>query len=160
MKVISQIFFRNYHLVVIAAVQYLCMFGQRVHSTTIEQENNFQNLLEKMESDVLALRDEIERVYQYRCNLSTLRSCGYNNYNDCTSSYPNEACVSDDEFVISCGDGTACKGKDQCESEMKQTHDFISATPVEREIICQCDLLISVTHSLLFQQAGIQRPQR
>mmetsp|Transcript_15592 Transcript_15592/g.30897 ORF Transcript_15592/g.30897 Transcript_15592/m.30897 type:complete len:723 (+) Transcript_15592:115-2283(+) len=109
MKIISQIFFRNYHLVVIAAGQCLYIFGQTVHSATIEQENNFKNVLEKMESDVLALRDEIERVYQYRCNLSTLNSCGYSNYNDCTSSYPNEACVSEDEFVINCGEGMACK---------------------------------------------------
>ncbi len=123
MKTNSRISFcRHYHFVVIA-VQSLCLFGKRVDSATIEQENNFKSVLKKMESDVLALRDEIERVYQYRCNLSTLDSCGNNNYNDCTSKYPNEECAVEDEFVIGCGGDLACKGKDGCVDQMKQTND-------------------------------------
>lgn len=82
-----------------------------VDAATLEQEIEFKAVLERMESDVLALRDEIERVYQYRCDLSTLDDCGYNNYNDCSSTYPNEECIVQNDYALQCGGGKACTGK-------------------------------------------------
>ncbi len=96
----------------------LALLIPRADSATREQEIEFKAVLERMESDVLALRDEIERVYQYRCDLSTLDECGYNNYNDCTSAYPNEECVVEDEFKINCGGDLACKGEPQKNYQM------------------------------------------
>ncbi len=86
-----------------------------VDAATLEQEVEFKAVLERMESDVLALRDEIERVYQYRCDISTLDECGYNNYIDCTSSYPHEECIVQSDFVLQCGGGKACTGKKERE---------------------------------------------
>ena len=65
-----------------------------------------------MEADVLSFRDEIERVYTSRCDAATLSACSKSNYNDCSSTYPNQQCMKANELVIeSCGDGTACNGE-------------------------------------------------
>mmetsp|Transcript_26399 Transcript_26399/g.54448 ORF Transcript_26399/g.54448 Transcript_26399/m.54448 type:complete len:718 (-) Transcript_26399:87-2240(-) len=90
-----------------------------VDAATLEQEIEFKAVLERMESDVLALRDEIERVYQYRCDLSTLDDCGYNNYNDCSSTYPIEECIVQNDYALQCGDGKACTASwDKSQSEI------------------------------------------
>mmetsp|Transcript_18822 Transcript_18822/g.37996 ORF Transcript_18822/g.37996 Transcript_18822/m.37996 type:complete len:104 (+) Transcript_18822:292-603(+) len=66
--------------------------------TDKEKEIAFQAILQRMEQKVLALRDEFERVYQFRCDTNTLDQCGRNNYNDCYSSYPDAKCATGDEF--------------------------------------------------------------
>ena len=67
---------------------------------------------QRMETDVLAFRDEMERAYSLRCDAATLTECSESNFNDCSSTYPGQQCMQADELVISrCGDGTACNGK-------------------------------------------------
>ena len=77
-----------------------------------EKENEVKAIFEQLEKDVLAFRDEIERVYSLRCETSTLTQCAYSNYNDCTSVFPNQQCMKANELVIStCGDGQTCNGE-------------------------------------------------
>mmetsp|Transcript_24982 Transcript_24982/g.51235 ORF Transcript_24982/g.51235 Transcript_24982/m.51235 type:complete len:770 (-) Transcript_24982:208-2517(-) len=77
--------------------------------TDKEKEIAFQAILQRMEQKVLALRDEFERVYQFRCDTNTLDQCGRNNYNDCYSSYPDAECAAGDEyFEIKCENGETC----------------------------------------------------
>jgi len=54
---------------------------------------------QQMEAEVLAFKDEIERAYGRRCDESTLAQCSRNNYDNCSSVYPNEECMSEDEQI-------------------------------------------------------------
>ena len=77
-----------------------------------EKENQIKQILQQMESDVLAFRDAMEGYASSRCDAATLSECSQSNYNDCSSSYPNQVCMKADELVIeACGDGTACNGE-------------------------------------------------
>ena len=79
---------------------------------TTEQQNEVESILEGMQDEVKAFRDEIERVYKSRCDSQTLMECINNNYNDCSSTFPDQKCVKPDEFVVSdCGDGYSCNGE-------------------------------------------------
>ena len=80
-------------------------------AASLDKENEVKSILERMESDVLALRDEMERVYSSRCDTKTLTECYQSNLNDCSSTFPNQQCMKADELVIStCGDGESCNG--------------------------------------------------
>lgn len=77
-----------------------------------EKEYQVQAIFEQMEADVLAFRDEMERVYAARCDTATLTECARGNYNDCSSTYPNQMCMEADELVLpTCGDGVDCNGE-------------------------------------------------
>ena len=81
-------------------------------AASFEKEQAVKVILQQMESDVLAFRDEMERVYAARCDTSTLTECSRNNFNDCSSTYPNQQCMAADELIISaCGDGQSCNSK-------------------------------------------------
>ncbi|KAL7554285.1 hypothetical protein ACHAWF_017729 [Thalassiosira exigua] len=74
-----------------------------------EKENQVKQILQRMESDVLAFRDVMEGLAASRCDAATLAECSQSNYNDCSSSYPNQVCMKADELVVeACGDGTTC----------------------------------------------------
>jgi len=74
-----------------------------------DEESEIESILKRMESDALAFRDEIERVYGTRCSTETLTECYESNYNDCSSTFPNQQCMKADELVVSaCGDGLNC----------------------------------------------------
>ncbi len=77
---------------------------------TLEQKmDDVESILIKMEDEAKAFRYEMERVYRSRCDSQTLNECFRNNYNDCTSTFPNQQCA----FVMPhCGDTpTSCSGK-------------------------------------------------
>lgn len=81
-------------------------------AASLEKENEVKVILQQMESDVLAFRDEMERVYSARCDTSTLAECSRSNFNDCSSVYPKQECMKYDELIISsCGDGSSCNGE-------------------------------------------------
>lgn len=93
----------------------LLLASSSLHTTTfanaasVDRENEVKSILRRMESDALAFRDEIERVYSVRCETQTLTECFESNYNDCSSTFPNQKCMAVDELVISaCGDGKSC----------------------------------------------------
>ncbi|KAL3768132.1 hypothetical protein ACHAWU_002690 [Discostella pseudostelligera] len=46
------------------------------------------------------LRDEIELVYKERCDYGTLSDCDRNNYNDCSSEFPNPQCFDEENFNL------------------------------------------------------------
>lgn len=78
-------------------------------AASYDKENEVKFVLQRMESDVRDLRDEMERVYSSRCDTATLTQCSRSNYNDCSSTFPNQQCMKADELVISaCGDGESC----------------------------------------------------
>ena len=93
----------------LVATQYYTSFAT---AASIEKENEVKEILQKMEADVVSLRNEIERVYSKRCETKTLVDCGENNFNDCSSTFPGQVCLKEDELVISeCGDGQTCNGE-------------------------------------------------
>lgn len=59
---------------------------------TMQTVSKFDQLVEKMETDVLELRDEVERLYMTRCDVDSLTDCGRSNYDDCHSLFPNPTC--------------------------------------------------------------------
>lgn len=78
-------------------------------AASFEKENQVKAILQQMETDVLNFRDEIERVYSSRCDLTTLNQCSRSNYNDCSSIYPCQECMDASEMVYTaCGDGVNC----------------------------------------------------
>ena len=82
------------------------------NATSLDKEDEVKSILRRMESDVLAFRDELDCVYSARCETKTLTECTKNNFNDCSSTFPNQQCMKADELVISaCGDGVSCNGE-------------------------------------------------
>jgi len=80
-------------------------------AASVEKENEVKTILQRMETDVLAFRDEIERVYGERCSTQTLNECANSNFYDCSSTFPSQQCMKADELVIAaCGDGVECNG--------------------------------------------------
>ena len=82
------------------------------HAASAEKENEVKAILQRMESDVLAFKDEIERAYEARCETKTLTDCINANFNDCSSTFPGQQCMEANELVVSaCGDGVTCNGE-------------------------------------------------
>ncbi len=81
---------------------------------TLEQENEVDKILVRMENEAMALRNELEDAYKKRCVPDTNSSCRGKNYNDCWSSFPNQQCM----FCMPhCGDSpTRCDGEGGCKS--------------------------------------------
>lgn len=101
--------FLTFSKLLILVAMHRCQFTDAADS---DKENEVESILKRMESDVLAFRDEIERVYSARCETQTLTDCAYNNFNDCSSTFPNQQCLKADELIISaCGDGITCNGE-------------------------------------------------
>ena len=93
----------------LVATQYYTSFAT---AASIEKENEVKEIMQKMEADVVSLRNEIERVYSKRCETKTLVDCGENNFNDCSSTFPGQVCMEANELVVTaCGDGISCNGK-------------------------------------------------
>lgn len=78
-------------------------------AASAEKENEVKAILQRMQSDVLAFKDEIERAYEARCEPKTLTDCINANFNDCLSTFPGQQCMEADELVMgTCGDGVTC----------------------------------------------------
>lgn len=56
-------------------------------------ETKFNQVAEKMKQDALDLAAEVERLYAARCDPATYTLCEGNNYNECSSQYPNQECL-------------------------------------------------------------------
>jgi len=83
--------------------------GSFAIAASADKENEVKSILQQMELDVLAFRDEIERAYSLRCETETLAECDQSNFNDCSSVFPNGQCMKAGELIIStCGDGVSC----------------------------------------------------
>jgi len=62
-----------------------------------------RSILGDMEDEVKKFRDEIERAFMLRCDSDTLSDCGSNNYNDCSSAFPNPTCSKISTSDCGCG---------------------------------------------------------
>ena len=76
------------------AVSFL-LFGP---SQTNAGEYELNQLIAKLESDVLELAKEVETAYLTRCT-SALQGCSQSNYDSCVSEFSNPICHKSDEFV-------------------------------------------------------------
>ena len=65
---------------------------------TYAGEYELNELLAKMESDVLELAIEVESVYKTRCT-SALEGCSQSNYDSCVSDFSDAVCHKSDELV-------------------------------------------------------------
>lgn len=75
-------------------------------------EENFNQIVAKVEGDVLNLAVEIEKLYEDRCNPELLGACANSNYDSCLSKFPAESCPGGAAFGIpTCGeDSSTCAG--------------------------------------------------
>ena len=64
-----------------------------------EEEQEVTAILQSYETLARDIRDEILRVYNYRCDAETIQSCTRSNYNDCSSNFPKPDCVTKEEVV-------------------------------------------------------------
>ena len=74
-------------------------------------EEEYVQLVEQMESDVKELAQQVERLYQNRCNGTSLKACALGNYDDCASRFPNPVCLGNrsDLNIAQCGEnGVTC----------------------------------------------------
>ncbi|GAX16383.1 hypothetical protein FisN_10Hh399 [Fistulifera solaris] len=94
----------------------------------------FDQVTAKMESMVLAYRDEIERLYLDRC--VSLTTCGAANYDECKSALPNLTCSAPSKFwTDTCGAG--CAGlEDLTTSNYRISPNATPADPLIVEAIC------------------------
>jgi hypothetical protein len=90
------------------SLQALLACGWTLFTATGSQVE-FDQLIAKMELDVLELKRQVERVYGTRCDSTTLERCAYNVYDNCISSHPDQECPGGAELTIPiCGDGITC----------------------------------------------------
>jgi hypothetical protein len=94
----------------------------------------FDQVAAKMESMVLAYRDEIERLYLDRC--ASLATCQAANYDECKSALPNPTCSAPSNFwTDTCGAG--CAGlEDLTTSNYRISPNATPADPLIVEAIC------------------------
>eukprot|EP00804_Cyclotella_cryptica_P019052 CCRYP_014456-RA/>CCRYP_014456-RA protein AED:0.03 eAED:0.03 QI:213/1/1/1/1/1/3/251/787 len=75
----------------------------------VGNEAEVESILKRVETSVLAFRDHIESLYTSRCDPASLAECDKGNYDDCSSTYPNQQCMDASELVVPlCGDGKTC----------------------------------------------------
>jgi hypothetical protein len=72
--------------------------------TCLAGTGELEELMGKMEKDVIDLAREVEGLYNSRCDI-VVYNCHRNNYEHCLSTFPNPTCTASDEFIIE-----ACKG--------------------------------------------------
>lgn len=78
-------------------------------AVTAEQERQLDELMAKMEGDVIELVRRVEAAYYDRCT-TALSNCANNNYDGCVSEFPNPTCHRSKELAID-----ACSGaSDNC----------------------------------------------
>ena len=65
---------------------------------TFAGEYELNQLLAKMESDVIELAKEVESLYKTRCT-GALEGCSQSNYDSCLSEFSNPICNKSDGFV-------------------------------------------------------------
>mmetsp|Transcript_39498 Transcript_39498/g.118569 ORF Transcript_39498/g.118569 Transcript_39498/m.118569 type:complete len:168 (-) Transcript_39498:1689-2192(-) len=74
-------------------------------------EDALISAMKRLQDDVLQYRNEVERAYTERCWSRTLNTCQKNNFNECSSRYPNQTCPSAKYTVVTeCGTGDMCNG--------------------------------------------------
>jgi len=98
-----------YSVALVAASLIASQMNYFARAAIDEKEQDVAAVFRRMEALVLAFRDEMERVYSYRCDAATLAECYERNFNDCSSSYPNQQCMDANELVVpACGNGISC----------------------------------------------------
>jgi len=71
-------------------------------------EQQFLELVEKVEADVLEMAEEVRRLYKDRCT-TALEDCHKNNYHECVTSYPDQTCPGGEQLGDKkCGDDVTC----------------------------------------------------
>ena len=72
-------------------------------------EAEFEDLVARLENDVIKLAREVERLHKNRCTEISLQKCSSGNYDECSSLYPNQVCPGGEDLNIElCGDGISC----------------------------------------------------
>jgi len=72
-------------------------------------EKEFEELIEKMEDDVLELAREAEELYKNRCDDTSLEQCYKGNYKNCVSELPGQQCIGGEDYAQpACGKGEVC----------------------------------------------------
>ncbi len=124
---------------------------QFANAQTREQVDEAEGILLEMEDEVKALRDKLEEVYTKRCDIETYSSCDRNNYNDCSSAFPNQKCT----FIKpQCGDSpTRCDGEGGCDIDYGELMkpDSEVTTPDCNGECWQCLRSYAVGHYLLLK---------
>ena len=82
---------------------------------------NFDQLVEKVQQDILQLRDEVEMLYQNRCNSNLATKCSASNYHDCLSESPSRTCLEDPAYTVD-----ACAGQGGCSALWEFEHSSVS----------------------------------
>ena len=79
------------------------------HAQTFD-ERKFNTLIEKLESDLLEFKEQIEDIYATRCENFQSNACYQGNYDECQTLYPNQQCLSGENYILPqvCGDPTSC----------------------------------------------------
>jgi von Willebrand factor type A domain len=55
-------------------------------------EADFNDIINKIQLDVLEFAQKVEEYYEKRCDVNTLKACSESNYHETLSSFPNQQC--------------------------------------------------------------------
>ena len=86
-------------------------------------ELKFTSLRQKLESDALALANEVGRLYQSRCE-AAFDDCSQGHYHECVSELPNPTCTNGGQYRRD-----SCNGSNQY-SHCSGLFDFTASTIV------------------------------
>ena len=84
--------------------------------------NDIVIIIAKLESDVVELARTVEGLYANRCT-TALNDCSQNNYDVCTSEFPNPSCPRNDELIIDVCDSSCAALFDFTTSSVDLPHD-------------------------------------
>jgi hypothetical protein len=79
-------------------------------AATAEQERQLDQLIAKMEGDVVEFARQVEAAYQDRCT-TALSDCALNNYDGCASEFPNPTCHKSEELAV---EACSASASDNC----------------------------------------------
>lgn len=87
-------------------------------------EKELDDLMAKMEADVVALARQVELLHKDRCS-GALSGCNQNNFDECLSYFPNATCDPASDLTI-----PAC-ASEGCSAKYDYTNSLISLPPKE-----------------------------
>ena len=87
--------------------------------------DNLDKIITKLESDIIELARTVEELYTNRCT-TALDDCFQNNYEVCSSEFPNPSCPKNGKLVIDACDGSCAALFDFTTSSMDLPCDVTS----------------------------------